>query len=263
MATVKPDHPVAPGTPRWQELVSQSQSLTSVRNWFLGDASLEVMPAGTRFGAIDEGIGENLRLFAAEVGIPYNSIRAYRAVAAAWPPEERVASCTWSVHQVLMSCRGLIEPGMDKRAAVTARQRHLECRSADLADSNDVHGARVVTSKECVITSSTSVRAASRASSPSTITGDASLPQPRAATPAWVMAEASQVAARLDRASLQVSECLAWVRKSGIQSDSQFSLAQDVISAAAQQSLRRLIPVLRELAEVSNRPGRNGYQKAS
>jgi hypothetical protein len=88
----------------------------SNRNWFLGDAALEIAPMGD--DKSNSGAYANLREFAEELSekgteLSFESLRKYRDVAAAWPHETRV-SCSHKVHAMLMSAENqrLIKPGM-------------------------------------------------------------------------------------------------------------------------------------------------------
>ena len=99
--------PVVPGSARWAKLVE----IGSRSNWTLGDAALEIAPMGDH-GA-NTGALVNLRKFAEEIGTAFQSLRAYRAVASAWPRDKRLASTSWSVHQALgTEHQDKIRPGM-------------------------------------------------------------------------------------------------------------------------------------------------------
>jgi hypothetical protein len=101
---------VQPGTPRWQELVQQGIIRDGQRNWFLGDAALEIAPMGGE--EYHNGSEAHLRQYADEIGVEYHSIVEYRRVAAAWPSNNRVLDTSWKVHAQLTSRKELIRPGM-------------------------------------------------------------------------------------------------------------------------------------------------------
>jgi hypothetical protein len=111
--------PVEPGSARWQELVTLGIIKDGDRNWFLGDAALEIAPMG-RDGA-HNGAEANLRRYADEIGVEYSSLYVYRAVASAWSPVNRVTGTHWKVHQQLMKRKDLIRPGMTVTQAAAAR----------------------------------------------------------------------------------------------------------------------------------------------
>lgn len=75
----------------WPEsLVAKGRELASSlsdNKWGLGDLARKVEPG-------------DLRDFADVIGVPYNSMREYRAVADAWPTDSRL-SFSYSVHQAL------------------------------------------------------------------------------------------------------------------------------------------------------------------
>lgn len=110
--------PVQPGSSRWRELVAQGILKDGQRNWFLGDAALEIAPMGT--DSAHNGAEANLQQYADEIGVEFHSIRVYRTVAAAWAPDNRVSGTSWKVHQQLLSRPDLIEPGMTVSGAALA-----------------------------------------------------------------------------------------------------------------------------------------------
>jgi hypothetical protein len=124
--------PVQPGTARWAELVRGAIDREASRNWYLGDAALEIAPmaAGSDTQVSDQpyhnGASAALRQYADEIGAEYNTLLAYRRVAAAWPDANRLASTSWKVHQILASRPELIQPGMTiSEAAKAAGQRNV------------------------------------------------------------------------------------------------------------------------------------------
>jgi predicted nucleic acid-binding Zn-ribbon protein len=110
--------PVQPGSDRWRELVLMGIVKDAQRNWFLGQAALEILPMG-------EGNGKNgrdalLAAYADEVGIEAGTLRDYRQVAHAWPAEDRSSATSWRVHKMFMGRRELIEAdGPGVRITVT------------------------------------------------------------------------------------------------------------------------------------------------
>jgi hypothetical protein len=109
---------VQPGTGRWTELVAEAKAKDAARNWFLGDAALEIAPVG-QDGA-HNGSTANLELFADEIGVPFSSIREYRRVAEAWSPDRRLSGTSWTTHQVLAARPELIREGMSVSEASAA-----------------------------------------------------------------------------------------------------------------------------------------------
>lgn len=127
---------VQPGTERWNKLVSTAVAKDADRNWFLGDAALEISPMGER--GTDNGSGANLRQYATEIGIEFNSLRTYRDVAAAWPIPTRVGivevdgkpvATSWKVHQMLAGRQELIRPGMTVTQAHVAMGQSIAGRT--------------------------------------------------------------------------------------------------------------------------------------
>jgi hypothetical protein len=98
------------GSPRWQELVREGIIRDGNRNWFLGDAALEIAPMGDTHAS--NGSGEKLAAYADEVGVAADSLRTYRDVSAAWPVANRFATVSWKVHQLLRTRQELIRDGM-------------------------------------------------------------------------------------------------------------------------------------------------------
>jgi hypothetical protein len=92
---------VQPGTARWKELVKTGIIVDGQRNWYLGDAALEIAPIGD--DEAHNGRNENLARYAEEIGVNVGSVQAYRKVSAAWPPGNRVPGTAWKVHQLLMA----------------------------------------------------------------------------------------------------------------------------------------------------------------
>ena len=90
---------------KWDRLVAEGQKLAtalSVDKFGLGDKALEVAPMGA--DTTNTGGLAKLNVYAEAIGIKFESLRAYRAVAAAWPEHDRNLSCaSFSVHQDLAS----------------------------------------------------------------------------------------------------------------------------------------------------------------
>jgi hypothetical protein len=102
---------VQPGTARWAELIREAIRLDGQRNWFLGDAALEIAPMGDGPGP-NGGANADLEQFAGEIGVEYHSLLAYRQVAARWEFNTRVSNTGWTVHRMLVTHPELIRPGM-------------------------------------------------------------------------------------------------------------------------------------------------------
>jgi hypothetical protein len=115
------DNAVQPGTERWTELVTEARARDASRNWYLGDAALEIAPMGGNNNGTDN-VEENLRRFASEVGVAYESLDQYRKVAAAWSSGTRLPDTSWKVHQVLAGQQSYIRPGMTVAQARAAKE---------------------------------------------------------------------------------------------------------------------------------------------
>jgi len=112
---------VRPGSDRWNQLVAIGIVKDADRNWFLGDAALEIAPAtwdkmldGTSTPAFSSGEEALLTLhqYANAIGADHYRLALYRQTAAYWPPETRVEGTSWKVHQMLVRHQALIKPGM-------------------------------------------------------------------------------------------------------------------------------------------------------
>lgn len=119
--------PVEPGSARWHELIAEAIRRDAHRNWFLGDAALEIEPMSHRQGG--HARQDALARFAAETGIALETLRNYRATASAWPPASRVEGVSYSVHQRLTPRPHLIRPGM------TYSQAQAELEAAVVAEA--------------------------------------------------------------------------------------------------------------------------------
>jgi hypothetical protein len=122
-------NPVQPGSARWAELVATGILLGSTRNWFLGDAAVEIAPE-----AEDSQL---LVQYAEQVGVEVHKVRLYRSVAIAWPEEKRVEGTSWKVHQVLSGNRHLIKPGMTLTQASAALGQKNVGRTGPKASTAD------------------------------------------------------------------------------------------------------------------------------
>lgn len=125
---------VRPGSRRWDELRDGAMARDADRNWFLGDAALEIAPMGddhTRTGVLD-----NLRRFAEETGVGFDVIRECRRVADAWPDANRLASTSWKVHSILASRPHLIREGM------TVTQAHAAAGQSTTGRTGPQAGAK-------------------------------------------------------------------------------------------------------------------------
>ena len=82
-------------------LVEEGRQLAaslSENKWGLGDVAQRFEPIGARGGSPAQ---PRLREFADQIGVSYNSLREYRAVAAAWPNDRRLSSVPYAIHQAL------------------------------------------------------------------------------------------------------------------------------------------------------------------
>ena len=69
MTTTELRTPVQPGTARWDELVMQGVIKDGERNWFLGDAALEIAPMGGNNNGTDN-VEANLREYVLVLRFP-------------------------------------------------------------------------------------------------------------------------------------------------------------------------------------------------
>lgn len=88
----------------WQELVEAGRRAVERlgdAKWELGDLANEAAPLQTPGGSVT-GAHHRLREFADEIGLPFDTLRGYRNVAAHWPHEERQNSLGWTAHRELL-----------------------------------------------------------------------------------------------------------------------------------------------------------------
>jgi hypothetical protein len=108
--------PVEPGSRRWKELVKLGREAIARGErvpWEIGDYANEIWPVdegGQSHGAAHEGrrIGQNIALYAEEVGLTYKTTENYRAVANAWPATRRRSATSFKVHQTLKKHQELL-----------------------------------------------------------------------------------------------------------------------------------------------------------
>ncbi len=114
--------PVKPGSKRWKELVTAGIVKDADRNWFLGDAALEIAPIGDH--GVNNGNEDNLRRYAHEIGVGYESLDAYRKVAAGWPEGTRVPSAPWKVHQMFLGRQDKLITATEGGDHITVTRAH-------------------------------------------------------------------------------------------------------------------------------------------
>lgn len=122
---------------RYQQLVEEGRELVanlSRNQWELGDKALEVAPVGA--GHTNSGANERLRQYAKDIGERFQTLRRYRAVAAAWPEGRRRPSVSWSIHAELL-------PHPEKEEVVeevsTVREARERVRELDDEPERDEH----------------------------------------------------------------------------------------------------------------------------
>lgn len=84
-------------TDEWKASVDRGRRLVAAigdSKWELGDLANEVCASS----GTTNGHDDRLARFADEIGINVNTLRGYRAVAAAWPLDARASSQTWTTH---------------------------------------------------------------------------------------------------------------------------------------------------------------------
>lgn len=120
----------------WQELVEAGRAAVQRlgdAKWELGDLAVEAAPIQTP-GYSTTGADERLREFAEEIGLPFNTLRGYRAVAAKWPPDERQPSLHWTAHRELLKAEDpqramqeilTLDPPNGRRWTVAAIAKHI------------------------------------------------------------------------------------------------------------------------------------------
>lgn len=251
---------VQPGSARWNELVREGIIRDGNRNWFLGDAALEIAPMRDHTGP---GNGElkNLRQYADELGIEYNSLMSYRQVAATWPINNRVSNTSWKVHQQLASRKDLIKPEMTvSQAALALGQKNTGRTGPESPVKERAAAVRTYlddpeVAKEVFKDAGTTVQALNAIrSSPEPVSVESSPVSPghrenyfNANTVAVATAHWLQGLAR------QAQEWLGKDRDAEIHSAPEYDVQRQMISQAAQSALRDLVPVLNELARFSER----------
>lgn len=144
---------VAPGTPRWAELVRDVAE--SADPWVPGDAALEVCPQeyyqdpDRNTWAVDNFDG-----FAAEIGMEPDELWNRRLVSLSWPPSTplsckdevlglpRDTDTSWEAHRELWHNPKLLKHGMTKEEASTASfgevLRLLRRVNRDLCDVSEI-----------------------------------------------------------------------------------------------------------------------------
>src|SRR5262245_41231307 len=88
----------------YQELVKLGREALAAETsaqWKLGDYALQVCPLDAKH--LHNQQLEKLERYADDLGVSFETLRAYRATAAAWPDDTRVSSdkASWKVHQYL------------------------------------------------------------------------------------------------------------------------------------------------------------------
>ena len=95
---------------RWDDLIEEGRQLKVMEEridaehgnvrWQWGDLAREVAPMGEDHAKT--GSYDDLRRFADELDVSFESLRQYRTVAEKWPDGMRVPSQPWVVHQQIM-----------------------------------------------------------------------------------------------------------------------------------------------------------------
>ena len=88
------------GSDRWNELVEISRKAHDTAAWILGDCILEIEPVEDA-GWSTAGKHDRIRLFAAELGVSYDSVRQARLTCNAWPTGKRNPQQTFGAHRAL------------------------------------------------------------------------------------------------------------------------------------------------------------------
>lgn len=77
-------------------------------HWTEGDLALQIevlrpedRPRDPETGKIIEGQVGQIRRYAEDIGVEYDTLKKYRATAEAWPPETRAPSVSWAIHRTL------------------------------------------------------------------------------------------------------------------------------------------------------------------
>lgn len=95
---------------RYDQLVDEGRGLVlkqSQCQFMLGDYALEIEPlrphGGAHPGPGEElvGVGDAIRMYAEDIGIPATTLRTYRWVSSRWPKERRMQGVSQYIHRVL------------------------------------------------------------------------------------------------------------------------------------------------------------------
>lgn len=127
---------VTPNTPEWDYAVFDCSPKKDDRQWRIGDWALRVFPMQS-VGRPAKGkeLEANLRNFAKEIDVEYNTVLQYRLVASSWKINIRILNTSFAVHQVLMSYQYLMQEGLtvkEARKLVTEEKERLEAESWDM-----------------------------------------------------------------------------------------------------------------------------------
>ena len=87
----------------WDELVSigmQAREAGDNSQWILGDLALKILK---NYGSLTKDGKNVLEKFSANVGVSRNTLRRYKVVSQAWPPEKRDMYMSHRHHMILAS----------------------------------------------------------------------------------------------------------------------------------------------------------------
>lgn len=95
---------------RYAQLVTEGRDLVEQQShcqFALGDRALEIEPIGPHGGSHPDstqeptGVGDALRMYAEDIGVPAATLTNYRWVASRWPKDQRAQGVSHYVHKVL------------------------------------------------------------------------------------------------------------------------------------------------------------------
>ncbi|WP_301121286.1 DUF6192 family protein [Mycolicibacterium fortuitum] len=95
---------------RYDQLVAEGRGLVEQQThcqFALGDRALEIEPIRPHGGAHPDtaqepfGVGEALRMYAEDIGVPQSTLKNYRWVSSRWPKNKRAKGVSHYIHKVL------------------------------------------------------------------------------------------------------------------------------------------------------------------
>jgi hypothetical protein len=129
----------------WDELVAEGRELAAAANgqqWRIGDLALEVAEMRPH-GGVPADVETRLNRFSNEIGVPFNTLRDYRRVAARWPEDTRVSSVSFFVHRAFAGLDDRFDLILLRRWTMRSALEHVAGRPSPHA-SKDVDVDRLL-----------------------------------------------------------------------------------------------------------------------